>query len=66
MQQATLVTLTLFVAGLIYHAGRMSARLEHVESAVKELKRDIDTKLAEIQGLLRALVGRRHDDLEDT
>ncbi len=66
LQQGALVTLTIFVAGLIYNAGRHSARLEAVEKALDTLRVEIRNELAELKDMLRASIGeRRHWREED-
>lgn len=64
MEVGALVAMGMFVAGLIYHAGRMSARLDGVEAAVTRVEATMHKELADIKAMLVSLVGRRRDDHE--
>ena len=65
IEQGVLVTLGIFVAGLVYHAGRMSARLESTERSIEKLEREVRGGIAELKAMLTPFVGRRHDDPRD-
>lgn len=59
LQQGAIVTLGIFVAGLIYHAGRMSARLDGVERAVIEAREEVRRELHGIREMLQGALGGR-------
>lgn len=61
VEQGALVALSLFIIGLVYHAGRMSARLDGVERAVVEARVEVRRELGELKDMMRAAIGeRRH------
>jgi hypothetical protein len=67
-QLGSIITLTLFVAGLIYHAGRLSVRVEVLERELRELVRSSAAQMEvfrkdieELKDMLRAAVGERRN-----
>lgn len=54
--QATIVTLALFVVGLVYHAGQMSNRVTHLEKQSDKVADKIDAifqRIDQIRGMIR-------------
>lgn len=43
LTQASVITLALFIAGLIYHAGQLAERVKQLEQWRAELRADIST-----------------------
>lgn len=64
MTMAVGVTLSIFIAGLIYHAGQMSMRLMKLEEWRGEMRADVATLRAEMRDGLasveRAIRDLRH------
>ena len=60
-----IVTLVIFIAGLIYHAGRQSARLDGVEKAVERYGAELTKRLDEIQAMVRAAISERRNWREE-
>ena len=72
LQQGALVALTMFVAGLIYHAGRLSERVDGhtndiraLRSSLQELKAELRTDLAELKAMIRASLAERRSWREE-
>lgn len=42
LEQGVVITLTLFVAGVVYQSGRLSARVDHLEKSNQEIKTTIE------------------------
>ncbi len=61
MQQATMVTLAIFVAGLIYHAGALSQRIFNLEARQAKLEAMIEREISELKDMLRAAIGERRN-----
>ena len=57
MDIAVLVTLAIFIAGVIYHSGQLSSRVDNLETWRTEVKDDIKT--------IRAVVDRVDGALHD-
>ena len=66
IEQGVLVTLGLFLIGLVYHAGRVSARLDNVERRVAEFSVEVRGELTEIKAMLRAAISERRNWRETT
>jgi hypothetical protein len=58
IEQGTTVAILLFVAGLIYHAGRMSMRVQHLE----EWRGELLDQLREIRATLAILARSVHPE----
>lgn len=56
IEQGTIVTLAMFVAGLIWHAGRMSQRVDDLQRQVKDMAKDLRADIGDLKGLLRAVI----------
>lgn len=54
----------LFVAGLIYQAGRLSQRVDNLTERIAALENELRRELAEIKGMLLPIARRRHGDPE--
>ena len=65
VQVGAFVTLVIFVAGLIYNAGRQAERLAQAEIAIREIKDEIRHELGEMKAMLRAAVGERRNWRDD-
>lgn len=55
METATYVTIAIFMAGVIYQAGRLSVRVEELEkwrASVDEAREQMNEQFAEIKGLI--------------
>jgi hypothetical protein len=68
LQQSVLVTIVLFVAGLIYNAGRLTERLEHhraqLASFKEEWQREVGLlrgEIGELREMLRAAISERRN-----
>jgi CHASE1-domain containing sensor protein len=57
IEQSTVVALTLFVIGLVYHAGRQAQRIDDIERRFTELAKALREDIADLNGLLRAVIG---------
>ena len=56
IEQSTVVALTLFVIGLVYHAGRQAQRIDDIERRFTELAKALREDIADLNGLLRAVI----------
>lgn len=65
LTQSVVVTLVLFIAGLVYHAGRMSARLDNLERAIERQGASVERQLGELSALVRSAIGERRRHVDD-
>lgn len=56
IEQAAAVALALFMAGVIYHSGRLSARVEHLERWREEVRREFNQMFAVLRRIERAVL----------
>lgn len=61
LQQMVIVTGFIFITGLVFHAGRLSARVDHLEREFDKQRVEITTQIATLTAMVRAAIAeRRH------
>lgn len=54
----------IFMAGIIFQAGRFTGRLDAITERVSKLESDVRREMAELKGILIPVARRRYDDLQ--
>ncbi len=61
IQPGAIITLAIFVVGLIYHAGRHDARLDQVERELHTQRDELRSEIQELKAMVRAALGERRN-----
>lgn len=61
MQQTAIVALVIFIAGLVYHAGRMSVRVERLEADAIQTRTEFTRAVENLERMLRAAISERRN-----
>lgn len=60
METGVLVTISIFVLGVVYHSGRLSVRVEHLEDWRRELSPIIKEIGESIANIEQAVIARKN------
>ena len=64
-QITAIVTLCIFLAGLIFHAGRLTVRVDRLERDFEQQQADLKHSIGELSAMVRAALGERRHWRED-
>jgi hypothetical protein len=59
LQQMAIVTLCIFLAGLIFHAGQLTTRVGHLEREFEKQRVDLKADIGALSAMVRASIGER-------
>ena len=65
MQQGAIIALAIFVVGLIYHAGRISERIDGIRVDLNRAEKSMQAQMSELKEMLRAAIGERRNWREE-
>jgi Na+-transporting methylmalonyl-CoA/oxaloacetate decarboxylase gamma subunit len=61
IQQMVIVSLFIFIAGLIYHAGQLTQRVSNIERTAEKMYEDLREDISELTKMVRAAIGERRN-----
>jgi hypothetical protein len=61
VQQMVIVTLFVFLAGLVFHAGRLAARVDQLERSFETHRVELKEEMKTLVAMLRAAIGERRN-----